>query len=258
MPKKFISWNVNGIRACQKKGFAEFIVDTKPDFLCLQEVKLNPKAIPTETFGFKHHFYHLADKNGYSGTALLCNEKPIDVQFDLEKKTLGHQGEGRIIRAEFKDFFLVNVYVPNSKNDLSRLEYRSKEWDPDFRSYLSELSIKKPVICCGDFNVAHQEIDLARPKSNHKSAGFTNEERAGMDAYIQSGFIDTFRKLHPDKTDHYTWWSYRAGARERNVGWRIDYFLVSESPLLEKIQESNILDRILGSDHCPIELLLNC
>jgi exodeoxyribonuclease-3 len=254
--KKFISWNVNGIRACLKKGFADFVKNESPDFLCLQEVKLNPSAIPEEGFGFPNRYYHLAEKNGYSGTAIFSKEKPLAVHYDLEKDLLGHQREGRVITAEYDQFFLVNVYVPNSKSDLSRLDYRHKEWDPDFLGHLSALTKKKPVIACGDFNVAHKEIDLARPKDNHYSAGFTDEERAGMDAFVSNGFVDTFRHLNPDKENEYTWWSYRAGARERNVGWRIDYFLINQSPLIEKIDDASIFQSILGSDHCPVSLTL--
>lgn len=248
---------MNGIRACQKKGFAEFVASEDPDFLCLQEVKLNPDAIPKDDFGYEYRYYHLAEKKGYSGTSIFSKEEPIQITYDLEKEILGHQGEGRVICAEYDNFFLVNVYVPNSKNDLSRLPYRHNDWDPDFKDYLKELSSRKTVIACGDFNVAHQEIDLARPDTNHKSAGFTDEERAGMDAFIEAGFCDTFRKINPDLTDKYTWWSYRAGARKRNVGWRIDYFLVSESPLQQKIVNSEILDQVEGSDHCPIRLTLD-
>lgn len=250
---ELVSWNVNGLRACRKKTFDHFVRDAFPDFLCLQEVKLNPSAIPEDDFGYAFQHYHLAEKNGYSGTAIFSKEQPLSM---LEGFPDGsHENEGRIITCEYNTFYLVNVYVPNSKNDLSRLDYRYNSWDPDLLSYLLKIAEKKPVVLCGDLNVAHQEIDLANPKSNRKSAGFTDEEREGMSNLLAEGFIDTFRHLYPDLTDAYSWWSYRAGARARNVGWRIDYFLVSGS-LASAVKEARIHSQVEGSDHCPVALSL--
>jgi exodeoxyribonuclease-3 len=256
---KLISWNVNGIRAARKKGFDDFLASERPDVLCLQETKISDDLVPDFAFEDYHHLYwNCAKKKGYSGTALLCREAPLEV-----RKGIGiskHDTEGRVLTAEFKDYFLVTVYTPNSQNHdenkrPKRLDYRTQEWDVDFLAYLKELEKTKPVIFCGDLNVAHTEIDLANPKTNHKNAGFTPEERAGFDAILEAGFTDTFRYLHPDATDRYSWWSYRMGARKRNVGWRIDYFCVSPA-LVEKLTEAEIHDQVLGSDHCPVSLSL--
>ena len=250
---EFISWNVNGLRACRKKSFDSFVRNASPDFLCLQEVKLNPEVIPDDDFGYSFRHYHLADKKGYSGTAIFSKENPISVSLDLPRGT--HSGEGRVITCEYNGFFLVNVYVPNSKNDLSRLSYRYDSWDPDLRDYLLTLRQKKPLVICGDLNVAHQEIDLANPKTNRRSAGFTDQEREGLSNLLAEGFLDSFRHLYPDKTGAYSWWSYRAGARARNVGWRIDYFIVSDD-LATSVRDSSILQQVEGSDHCPVGLSL--
>ena len=250
---ELMSWNVNGLRACRAKGFDAFIRERAPQVLCLQEVKLNPEVIPDDDFGYPFRRYHLADKKGYSGTAVFAQEEPLSVTVDFPDGS--HLGEGRVITCEFDDFYVVNVYVPNAKGDLSRLGYRHDSWDPDLRSYLCSLRLKKPVALCGDLNVAHQEIDLANPRSNRKNAGFTAEEREGMTRLLEAGFVDTFRHLHPDVTSAYSWWSYRAGARQRNMGWRIDYFVVSDD-LAPSLREAFILPEILGSDHCPVGIRL--
>ena len=249
----FISWNVNGLRACRKKTFDHFIEDVSPDFLCLQEVKLNPDVIPEEDFGYAFRHYHLAEKKGYSGTAIFSKIEPLSVSEDFPDGK--HGGEGRVITCEYDGFFLVNVYVPNSKGDLSRLRYRYQSWDPDLKDYVIELRSKKPVILCGDLNVAHREIDLANPKTNRKSAGFTDQEREGISNLLAEGFLDTFRHLYPDQEHAYSWWSYRAGARARNVGWRIDYFVVSDD-LATSVRDATILAKVEGSDHCPVGLSL--
>ncbi len=251
---KLLSWNVNGLRACRKKGFDAFVREHSPDVLCLQEVKLNPDVIPEEDFGYPFRRYHLAKKKGYSGVAVFAKDEPLAVSVDFPGED-PHAGEGRVLTCEFAGYYLINVYVPNAKGDLSRLGYRRDSWDPDLRSYLCELREKKPVVLCGDLNVAHQEIDLANPKSNRKNAGFTDEEREGMTNLLGSGFLDTFRHMHPDVTGAYSWWSYRAGARGRNVGWRIDYFIVSDD-LATSVRNAFILPEIHGSDHCPVGLSL--
>ena len=250
---ELVSWNVNGLRACRKKTFDQFVEARMPDLLCLQEVKLNESVIPEEDFGYAFTHYHLAEKKGYSGTAVFSREQPLSVSEDFPSGK--HAGEGRMITCEFDGFFLVNVYVPNSKGDLSRLPYRYDSWDPDLKDYLIDLRRKKPVILCGDLNVAHREIDLANPKSNRKNAGFTDEEREGLSNLLAEGFLDSFRHLHPDKEGAYSWWSYRAGARARNVGWRIDYFVVSDD-LATSVRDSYILPEWEGSDHCPVGLSL--
>jgi exodeoxyribonuclease-3 len=247
------SWNVNGLRACRKKAFDRFIEQVNPDFLCLQEVKLNPTAIPEEDFGFSFTKYHLAEKNGYSGTAIYSRHDPLNVSLDFPGGS--HAGEGRMITCEYDGFYLVNVYVPNSKGDLSRLPYRYDSWDPDLKDYLIELRAKKPVVLCGDLNVAHREIDLANPKSNRKNAGFTDEEREGISNLLAEGFLDTYRHLYPEQTGAYSWWSYRGGARARNVGWRIDYFITSDD-LATSIRGASIHPEWEGSDHCPVGLVL--
>ena len=251
---ELISWNVNGLRACRKKTFDSFVDEKSPDLLCLQEVKLNDQVIPKDEFGYSFRHYHLADKKGYSGTAIFSKTEPLSVREDLPDEK--HNGEGRAITFEFDSFYLVNVYVPNSKGNLSRLPYRYDSWDPDLKNYLIELRDSKPVILCGDLNVAHQEIDLANPKTNRMSAGFTDKEREGLSNLLAEGFIDTYRHLYPEKTGAYSWWSYRAGARARNVGWRIDYFLVSDD-LATSIRGASIHSEVEGSDHCPVGLSLS-
>ena len=245
---KLISWNVNGIRAVIKKGFYDFISEHEPDILCLQEIKANKEQVDLQLIDYPYQYWNSADKKGYSGTAIFSKIKPLNVKNDLGIRK--HDTEGRVITAEFKDYFLVTVYTPNSKRELLRLDYRQKEWDIDFLKYLKELERQKPVIFCGDLNVAHQEIDLKNPKTNHKNAGFTDEEREGFNNYINAGFIDTFREFEKDG-GHYTWWSYMFQARARNIGWRIDYFCVSKK-ILSTVNNSYILKDVMGSDHAPI------
>ena len=245
---KLISWNVNGIRAVIKKGFYDFISEYEPDILCLQEIKANKEQVDLQLIDYPYQYWNSADKKGYSGTAIFSKIKPLNVKNDLGIRK--HDTEGRVITAEFKDYFLVTVYTPNSKRELLRLDYRQKEWDVDFLKYLKELEKQKPVIFCGDLNVAHQEIDLKNPKTNHKNAGFTDEEREGFNNYINAGFIDTFREFEKDG-GHYTWWSYMFQARARNIGWRIDYFCVSKK-ILSTVNNSYILKDVMGSDHAPI------
>ena len=249
---KIVSFNVNGIRAIMKKEFTSSVDALNPDILCLQETKaqdLQVEEALASINGF-HLSVNSATKKGYSGTAILSKVKPLSIQNDMG--IAKHDEEGRVICAEFEDFYLVNVYVPNSGSDLKRLSYR-QEWDKDFNAYLKELEKTKPVVVCGDFNVAHRDIDLANPKPNYnKSAGYMQEEIDGMDAYLGNGFVDTFRHFHPEQVK-YSWWSYRAGARERNVGWRIDYFLVSEA-FLPNVSNAEIHNEIMGSDHCPVSI----
>ena len=247
---KIISWNVNGIRAVQKKGFDDFITKYKPDILCIQETKAHPDQVDLQLPKYNYKFWNSAEKKGYSGTSIFSKIEPISYSYGIDIKK--HDNEGRVITLEFKDYYLVNVYTPNAKRDLSRLKYRYNEWDVDFLNFLKNLEKTKPVIFCGDLNVAHKEIDLKNPSSNKKNAGFTLEEREGFDNYIESGFIDTFRKFTQDG-DHYTWWSYMFNARQRNVGWRIDYFCVS-SNIQNLVNKSYILPEVLGSDHAPIVL----
>ncbi|WP_018968907.1 exodeoxyribonuclease III [Rubritalea marina] len=251
--KTLISWNVNGIRAVLKKDFAQWFADTNPDVLCLQETKAREEQVelPLEFAGY-HQFWNAADKPGYSGTLILSKEKPLSVVNGIGIEQ--HDTEGRVITAEYPDYYLVTVYTPNAQNALKRIEYRCS-WDVAFLAYCQELEKNKPVIFCGDLNVAHQEIDLARPKENRKNPGFSDQERAGFNNIVEAGFIDTFRHFHPDTTEAYSWWSYRAGARARNVGWRIDYFCASSS-LAEQLESASILDQVLGSDHCPVLLQL--
>lgn len=249
---KYISWNVNGLRACIKKGFLDSFKKLNADCFCLQETKLQPSQIELELPGY-YQYWNSAIKKGYSGTALFTKIKPLSVKYGMNIEE--HDKEGRLITAEFEDHFLVICYTPNSQRQLARLEYRMK-WENDFRNYLIELSKIKPLILCGDLNVAHKEIDLANPSSNHKNAGFTNEEREKFSILLESGFTDTFRYLYPDKKNAYSWWSYFAKSRERNIGWRIDYFITSNK-LNDKIEDAKIHSEIQGSDHCPVELIFN-
>lgn len=248
---KLISWNVNGIRACLKKGFEDFFRSSDADVFCIQETKMQPGQAEIFFDGYEQ-YWNSAEKKGYSGTAVFSRIKPLDVTYDIGKQE--HSGEGRAITLEFPEFFLVNVYTPNSQDALRRLPYRM-EWEDSFRGYVSGLDKKKPVVICGDMNVAHREIDLKHPKTNRKNAGFSDEERAKMTRLLSAGFVDSFRYLYPDQTDAYTWWSYLRHARATNAGWRIDYFIVSEA-LKEDIEDSLIYSDVLGSDHCPVGLLL--
>lgn len=248
---KLISWNVNGLRACLNKGFAEFFKKVDADVFCLQETKLQPEQVEVSFEGY-HQYFNSAVRKGYSGTAVFTKRKPLNVCFDLCMDR--HNEEGRTITLEYEDFYLVTVYTPNSQRELARLDYRM-EWEDDFRAYLNGLDKKKPVIVCGDFNVAHQEIDLKNPKPNMRNAGFTIEERNKMTELLDSGFIDSFRYKYPDARDAYTWWSYMFKAREKNAGWRIDYFLTSER-LKDCIEDSIIHNEVMGSDHCPVELII--
>ena len=251
---KLISWNVNGIRSVMKKGFLDFIKREKPDILCLQEVKATREQASLDLLlgGYEIYWNAASNKAGYSGTAIFSRTKPLRVTTGMEISK--HDAEGRILVAEYPDFYVVNVYVPNSKRDLSRLPYREKEWDVDFLAHLKKLEKKKPVIFCGDLNVAHQEIDLTHPASNRKNHGFTDEERAGFSNFVKSGFLDTFREFEKGG-GHYTWWSQMGNCRPRNIGWRIDYFLISPA-LRPRLQKSFILPEVLGSDHCPVGILL--
>ncbi len=246
---KLISWNVNGLRACIGKGFSEYFDKEDADIFCLQETKISEGQIEFEKEGY-YSYWNYAEKKGYSGTAVFSKIKPLKVTYGMGIDE--HDHEGRVITLEFEDFFFVTVYTPNSKRELERLSYR-QVWEDDFRNYLMGLDKVKPVIVTGDMNVAHKEIDLKNPKTNHRSAGFTDEEREKMTALLDAGFIDTFRFFYPDKTDAYSWWSYMFHAREKNVGWRIDYFLCSER-LKEKLTDAGIHADIQGSDHCPVEL----
>ena len=247
--KKLISWNVNGLRACVKKGFLEYFKEVDADIFCIQESKLQEGQIDLELDGYKT-YWNYVEKKGYSGTAVFTKEKPLSVKigFGLEE----HDNEGRVITLEFNEFYLVNVYTPNSKQGLERIDYRMV-WEDVFRGYLKSLEENKPVIVCGDLNVAHNEIDLKNPKSNTKNAGFSDQERGKIAELLDAGFIDTYRYLYPDKEEAYSWWSYRFNARTNNAGWRIDYFLVSES-LKDKLEDAKIHAEVIGSDHCPVEL----
>lgn len=246
---KLISWNVNGLRAVMNKGFKEFFESTDADAICLQETKLQEGQIEFAPEGY-YTYWNSAVKKGYSGTVIFTKAKPINVTYGIGIEE--HDQEGRVITAEYEAFYLVDCYTPNSQRELTRLDYRMK-WEDDFRKYLEELNQKKPVILCGDLNVAHNEIDLKNPKTNRHNAGFTDEERNKMTELLGAGFTDSFRYLYPDKTDIYSWWSYMFHAREKNAGWRIDYFIVSDS-IKDKIKDSKILMEIMGSDHCPVEL----
>lgn len=248
---KLISWNVNGLRACVGKGFLDFFNEVDADIFCIQETKLQEGQIDLDLQGY-HQYWNYAEKKGYSGTAVFTKAEPLSVVYGINIEE--HDTEGRVITLEYDDFYLVNVYTPNSQRELARLDYRMK-WEDDFRTYLKNLEDRKPVILCGDLNVAHKEIDLKNPSTNRKNAGFTDEERGKMTVLLESGFVDSFRHFYPDKEDAYTWWSYMRQARERNVGWRIDYFVVSEI-LLDRIQSAAIHPDVMGSDHCPVELVI--
>ncbi|WP_148358082.1 exodeoxyribonuclease III [Peribacillus simplex] len=249
---KLVSWNVNGIRACVKKGFLDYFKDVDADIFCLQETKLQEGQISLELEGY-HQYWNYALKKGYSGTAIFTKEKPLTVKYGVGE--LDEEPEGRVITLEFENFYMVNVYTPNAKRDLSRLDYRL-EWEDGMIDYLRELDLVKPVIFCGDLNVAHQEIDLKNPKPNIGNSGFTNEERGKMTELLDAGFIDTFRHFYPDQEGAYTWWSYMAKVRERNIGWRIDYFIVSKR-MADSLIEANIHCDVMGSDHCPVVLETN-
>lgn len=246
---KLISWNVNGLRAAVTKGFIDIFNELDADIFCLQETKLQPHQIELDLPGYEQ-YWHSAEKKGYSGTALFTKQTPLAVTYGLGIEE--HDTEGRVITAEYENFYVVTCYTPNSKRELARLDYRMI-WEDVFKNYLLALDANKPVILCGDLNVAHEEIDLKNPKSNHKNAGFSDEEREKMTQLLNSGFTDTFRYLYPTTTDAYSWWSYMFKAREKNVGWRIDYFLVSNS-IKENIKDARIHSQIFGSDHCPVEL----
>lgn len=248
---RFISWNVNGIRACMEKGFMDFFKEADADIFCLQETKLQEGQIELNLPGY-YQYWNYAEKKGYSGTALFTKEEPLTVTYGMGIEE--HDHEGRVITAEYEDFYFVTVYTPNSQRELTRLDYRMK-WEADFLAYLKKLEEKKPVIFCGDLNVAHQEIDLKNPKTNRKNAGFTDEERGCMSTLLENGFIDTFRYFYPDKEGAYSWWSYMFQARAKNAGWRIDYFLASEA-LRERLLSAEIHAKVLGSDHCPVELAI--
>lgn len=249
---KLISWNVNGIRACLNKGFSDFFESIDADIFCIQETKCQQNQVNLDFAGYKS-FWNSAEKKGYSGTAIFTKIDPLDVKYGIGIEE--HDKEGRVITLEFEDFYMVNIYTPNSKRGLERLDYR-QIWEDEIKRYLLKLSFKKPVIMCGDLNVAHNEIDLKNPKSNRGNAGFTDEERNKMTELLASGFTDSFRYLYPHKEDCYSWWSYMAHSRERNIGWRIDYFIVSDN-IKDKIIDSKIHSDIFGSDHCPIELDIN-
>ena len=246
---KLISWNVNGLRACLQKGFLDFFNEVDADLFCLQETKLQAGQLDLELPGY-HQYWNYAEKKGYSGTALFTKTEPIAVTYGIGMEQ--HDKEGRVITAEFEAYYVVTVYTPNSQRELTRLAYRM-EWERDFLDYLKKLEEKKPVIFCGDLNVAHQEIDLKNPRTNHKNAGFTDEERSCFDKVIKSGFVDTFRHFYPELEGAYSWWSYMFQARAKNAGWRIDYFVVSES-LTGRLLDAKIHSQVLGSDHCPVEL----
>lgn len=246
---KFISWNVNGLRACVQKGFLDFFNSIDADFFCIQESKLQAGQIDLDLPGY-HQYWNYAEKKGYSGTAIFAKNEPLSVSYGIGIDE--HDKEGRIITLEYDNFYLVTCYTPNSQNELKRLPYRM-QWEDDFREYLKTLDAKKPVILCGDLNVAHNEIDLKNPKTNRKNAGFSDEERAKMTELLSSGFTDTFRYFYPDAEGIYSWWSYRFKAREKNAGWRIDYFITSKR-INDKLKKAAIHTDVLGSDHCPVEV----
>ncbi len=249
---KCISWNVNGIRACVGKGFLDFFKEIDADIFCIQESKMQEGQLELDLPGY-YQYWNYAQRKGYSGTAIFTKQEPLSVQYGIG--TEEHDKEGRVITLEYPDFYMITVYTPNSQNELKRLDYRM-EWEDAFLAYLKNLEKTKPVVVCGDMNVAHKEIDLKNPKTNRKNAGFTDEERGKMSALLDSGMIDTFRYFYPEQKDIYSWWSYRFHAREKNSGWRIDYFLVSEI-LKDRLQDAKIHTDIMGSDHCPVELDIN-
>ena len=250
--KKLISWNVNGLRACMGKGFNDFFEKMDADIFCLQETKVSEGQIEFAPNGY-NCYWNYAEKKGYSGTAIFTKEEPLKVTYGMGIDE--HDHEGRVITLEFENYYMITVYTPNSKRELERLDYR-QVWEDDFRIYVNKLRESKPVILCGDLNVAHKEIDLKNPKTNHKSAGFTDEERNKMTELLESGFVDTFRYFYPDVTERYSWWSYMFKAREKNAGWRIDYFLISVE-LTDKLVSADIHHDVLGSDHCPVELVID-
>ncbi|WP_443853980.1 exodeoxyribonuclease III [Eshraghiella crossota] len=252
MSKKLISWNVNGLRSCMGKGFMDFFDSVDADIFCLQEIKLSEGQIEWNKENY-YSYWNYADKKGYSGTAVFSKEKPLSVKYGIGIDE--HDHEGRVITLEFENFYMVTVYTPNSQRELTRLEYRMK-WEDDFRNFLNDLRKNKPVVVTGDMNVAHKEIDLKNPKTNRKNAGFTDEERQKMTELLDSGFIDTFRYFYPDAEQRYSWWSYMFKSREKNAGWRIDYFLASKE-LEDRLISAEIHDKVLGSDHCPIELVID-
>ncbi len=249
---KLISWNVNGLRACVNKGFLDYFNEVDADVLCLQETKLQEGQIELELPGY-HQYWNYADKKGYSGTAMFVKDEPLSVKYGMDIDE--HNHEGRLITLEYDNYYLLTEYVPNAQNELKRIEYRMK-WEDDFRAYINKLNETKPVIFCGDLNVAHKEIDLKNPKSNRGNAGFSDEERGKFEELLEAGYVDTFRHFYPDMEQIYSWWSYRFHAREKNAGWRIDYFMVSES-LKDKLVDAKIHTDVLGSDHCPVELDIN-
>lgn len=249
---KLVSWNVNGIRSVLGKGFASYLREANADVVCLQETKARPEQVSDRFDGYEA-IWNAADRPGYSGTAILTRRKPDSVQLGIGAPE--HDREGRVITADFGSFFLVNVYTPNSQRELTRLDYRTREWTPAFATFLAGLQAEKPVIFCGDMNVAHREIDLARPKQNTRNAGFTIEEREAFDRVLAVGFLDSFREMEPSG-GHYTWWSYMNGARERNIGWRIDYFCLSQ-PLRSRLLSAFIQPEVMGSDHCPVGIVLD-
>lgn len=246
---KLISWNVNGIRACVQKGFLDFFKEIDADIFCIQESKMQEGQLELELEGY-HQYWNYAEKKGYSGTAIFTKQEPISVQYGIGVDE--HDHEGRVITLEFPEFYMVTVYTPNSQDELKRLDYRM-QWETDFLAYLKRLEEKKGVIFCGDLNVAHKEIDLKNPKTNRRSAGFTDEERGKFTEVLDAGFIDTFRHFYPELEGAYSWWSYRMNARARNAGWRIDYFCVSEC-LKDRLEDAKILTDVMGSDHCPVQL----
>ncbi len=249
---KFISWNVNGLRACMQKGFMDFFHEMDADIFCLQETKMQEGQLDLDLPGY-HQYWNYAEKKGYSGTALFSKVEPLSVTYGIGVEE--HDHEGRVITAEFEDYYVITVYVPNSQRELARLDYRC-QWEEAFLAYILKLEEKKPVIYCGDLNVAHQEIDLKNPKTNRQNAGFTDEERACFTKVLESGYIDTFRHFYPDMENIYSWWSYMFQARSKNVGWRIDYFVASKA-LESRLQDAKIHTEVLGSDHCPVELTIN-
>lgn len=247
--RKLISWNVNGLRACMQKGFMDYFNEAQADIFCLQETKLQGGQIELELPGY-HQYWNYAEKKGYSGTALFTREEPLKVTYGIGVEE--HDHEGRVITAEYKDYFVITVYVPNSQRGLTRLEYRM-EWEEAFLKYLKGLEERKPLVYCGDLNVAHREIDLKNPRTNRHNAGFTDEERNRFSKILENGFVDTFRYFYPDQKDAYSWWSYMGQARAKNVGWRIDYFVASEA-LKDRLEDAKIHPTVMGSDHCPVEL----